>query len=95
MTGEAHWLEPTLVILGGLGVFVLLQLAVRTGNSLLVEWRQFKCPVRHLRVNAKLVDDLARGQYRDLKYCSAWGRFGKPCDKKCLAGLNDHSIRAI
>jgi hypothetical protein len=88
MTGEAHWFEVALVVGGGAAIAAYVWFAARTESLVLRQRLNFTCPVMRVRVGATLLEDLRSDQYTDVKRCSGWQHFWKPCAKACLAPLN-------
>jgi hypothetical protein len=92
MTGEAHWLDAALMIGGGAAIVLYLWWAARSTSSVLSERLNLTCPVTHTPVRASLTEDVRTQQFTDVKRCSGWRHFWRPCSKRCLAPLNDGSL---
>ena len=94
MTGEAHFLDALLVVGGGVAIVLFVRLATRSleRKLLLRERMHFVCPVTGLPVGATLTEDLRADRLTDVNRCSGWRHFWQPCDKRCLAPLNDGSL---
>jgi hypothetical protein len=88
MTGEAHWIDPLLVILGGLGVVFMVWLASHA-TLLRRRRRHFTCPYSGKAVRCTLVQDSLSKNWVDVVQCSAFSSDGRVrCAKGCLPALN-------
>jgi hypothetical protein len=84
MTGEAHWMDPVLMILGGLGVLFMVWLASR-GTLLRRRRRHLICPNTHKAVGCTFVQDTLTKEWVDVVECSAFTPEGEiHCSKACL-----------
>jgi hypothetical protein len=83
MIGEAVWLTPLLVILGGAGIVMLVSRPVR--NFLLrAPHEHHRCPVTHEDVDSTILEDVRTGEWKDVEKCS--GRRGDlkhRCTQQC------------
>ena len=93
MTGEAHWFEVLLIVGGGFAIVAYIWYASRIESLALRQKRNFTCPVMRAPVHATLVEDLPSEQFTDIKRCSGWRHFWRPCSKSCLGGINDGLIK--
>jgi hypothetical protein len=92
MTGEAHWFELLLIVGGGAAIVGCVWFMARVGSLALRQRVHFVCPVTRTQVGATLLQDLPSDQFVDVKRCSGWRHFWRPCEKSCLTGLNDGTI---
>ncbi len=91
MTGESQWMDPLLMILGGLGVVFMVWLGSRV-ELLRRRRRQLLCPKTGKPVRCTLVQDTLTKDWVDLEQCSVFGPTQKvPCNKACLSPLNGWS----
>lgn len=97
MFGESTWLDPMLMVLGGAGIIVGIRALGAQSGSLLRRRMDFVCPVQHQRVSCAVIDDLQRGEIKDVARCSAWPGllFRRPCTKRCLESLNRGDLLEI
>ena len=84
MTGQAHWIDPLVMLVGGLGVLFLVLLAARVPPLLRRRARRLTCPVSGKRVDCMLVEDTLTKEWVDVVRCSAFGDGKVNCDKNCL-----------
>ncbi len=93
MSGDAHWFELLSVLLGGVGVILAVRLVANVRGTLLRRRLAIDCPVTRQTVACTLVEDVASGEWRDVKRCSGWRAPWRPCTKTCLKPLNDGTLR--
>ena len=88
MTGEAHWMEPLLMILGALGIVFMVWLGSRA-TLLRRRRRQVICPASGKSVRCTLVQDSLTKEWLDVEQCSVFGPTQPvACHKACLPKLN-------
>jgi hypothetical protein len=88
MTGEAHWIDPLFVILGGLGVIFMVWLASRA-SLFRSRRRHFTCPHTGARVRCTCVQNTLTGEWTDVERCSSFVPEDRvACSKTCLQALN-------
>jgi hypothetical protein len=79
MTGQAHWIEGFVVILGGLlvmgGIYLL-----GIHHTLKRVRRRLACPVSGEPVQVAFIEDTTTGRFLDVVGCSA---FPDPDDVRC------------
>jgi hypothetical protein len=80
MTGEAHWIDPAIVFLGGMGVFALIWLGSRAQLLLRLLDRRVRCPATGKGMDCTLLHDARSNRVIDVKSCSA---FANPRDVRC------------
>jgi hypothetical protein len=84
MTGEAHWIDPVLMILGALGVAFMVWQASR-GTLVRRRQRRAICPHFHIPVHGTFTQDTLTGKWIDVERCSACAPENRvSCDKLCL-----------
>lgn len=83
MTGEAHWIEPLFVILGGAGLFLAIWLGSRV-ELFRRKRREIICPVSGAHVHCTFVENTLTDEKTDVEACSAFVRQPPTCAKSCL-----------
>ncbi len=88
MTGEAHWMDPLLMLLGGLGVVFMIWMGSRV-ELLRRRRRRLICPQIGKSVDCRLVQDTLTKDWLDVEQCSVFGPTQRvSCGKACLSTLN-------
>jgi hypothetical protein len=88
MNGEAHWMDPLLMVVGGVALVLLIGYLSR---PVLVERvrRSFACPRRTEAVHGVLLRSRKTGAWTAVERCSGCSpSFAVTCDCACLADLN-------
>jgi hypothetical protein len=88
MTGEAHWIDPLLMILGGGGVVFMIWLESRA-TLFRRRRRQTICPHTGTAVECTCVQDTLTRKWVDVERCSnAIPEDRVSCAKTCLEAAN-------
>jgi len=87
MTGQGHWLEPLLMLLGGAGLALLVWMGSHV-ELLHRRKRKVLCPATGTAVRCTVVRDTLAKDWVDIEECSRFGRAPVTCDKACLSRLN-------
>jgi hypothetical protein len=84
MTGEANWVDPVFIILGGATLFLIVWLGSHAVDLLKRAKRKIICPVTGERVECTFVENTLTNERNDVERCSAFVRQPPACAKVCL-----------
>jgi len=88
MSGEAHWLDLAVTLLGAAAIFVLLTLVTWHRRQHAKRLR-FVCPSRGEQVYCTMLHDELQGRWTEVRSCSAFADPRKvTCDQECRRLLN-------
>jgi hypothetical protein len=88
MTGEAHWIDPLLMLVGALGI-VLMVWRGSSGTLLRRRQRDGICPHTRRPAQRTVAQDTLSKEWVEVERCSVCVPADRvACDKACLAGLN-------
>jgi hypothetical protein len=85
MTGQAYWLTPVLVLMGGVGIILLIAILGRVRDFLLTEDETFTCPLSHHRVHCRLLEDVRTDEWAKVERCDGPTR---RCHCECVLEHN-------
>lgn len=92
MTGEAHWMDMAVVLIGGGGLLFLGWLMSRPFVRLRRRRRRVMCPATEHKVACTLVRDEETHRWTNVEACAAQPG-GVRCAKSCLDALNERAAR--